>query len=174
MKNFLKTSVALLALALGTSGTLAQTPVKIGVLSDMSGPYSDFSGPGSLEAAKLAIEDFNAASKKLAVELVSADAQNKTDIAGSIARRWFDTESVDMVIDIPTSGIALGLAGLVKDRNKVLIATTAGTRCIGPGTPGPIPTARPRRSSGTAARAGTFSRRTTPSAPPWRRKPATW
>lgn len=127
MKNVLKASVALLALALGTSSSLAQTPVKIGVLSDMSGPYSDFSRPGSLEAAKLAIEDFNAASKKLTVELVSADAQNKTDIAGSVARRWFDTESVDMVIDIPTSGIAIGLAGLVKERNKVLIATTAGT-----------------------------------------------
>jgi hypothetical protein len=103
------------------------TQVKIGVLSDMSGTYSDFGGPGSLEAAKLAIEDFNASSKKLAAEIVQADAQNKTDISTTIARRWFDTENVDMLVDIPTSGIALGLAGLAKEKNKVLIATTAGT-----------------------------------------------
>ncbi|WP_315783231.1 MULTISPECIES: ABC transporter substrate-binding protein [unclassified Bradyrhizobium] len=127
MKTILTASAAIFALMLGASSAAAQTPVKIGVLSDMSGPYSDFSGPGSLEAAKLAIEDFNAGSKKLSVELVSGDAQNKTDIAGAIARRWIDAESVDMIVDIPTSGIALGLAGLVKERNKVLIATTAGT-----------------------------------------------
>ncbi len=112
---------------LGSGAALAQTPVKIGVLSDMSGPYSDFGGQGSLEAAKLAVEDFKATSKKLAVEVVSADAQNKPDVSTAIARRWFDTDNVDMIVDIPTSGIALGLAGLVKEKNKVLIATTAGT-----------------------------------------------
>ncbi|MFO1116695.1 MAG: ABC transporter substrate-binding protein [Beijerinckiaceae bacterium] len=115
------------AAALYGGAAFAQTPVKIGVLSDMSGPYSDFGGQGSLEAAKLAVEDFNAGSKKLSVEIVSADAQNKPDVATAIARRWFDTDNVDMVVDIPTSGIALGLAGLVKEKNKVLIATTAGT-----------------------------------------------
>lgn len=127
MKRAFSGSVAALAVALSATTALAQTPVKIGVLSDMSGPYSDFSGQGSLEAAKLAVEDYKAASGKLAVELVSADPQNKTDIAATIARRWFDTENVDMVVDIPTSGIALGLATQVKDKNKVLIATTAGT-----------------------------------------------
>jgi branched-chain amino acid transport system substrate-binding protein len=127
MKHIFRGGLAALALAAGATTALAQTPVKIGVLSDMSGPYSDFGGKGSLEAAKLAAEDFTAASKKLAVEVVGADAQNKTDISAGIARRWFDTENVDMVVDIPTSGIALGLASLVKEKNKVLIATTAGT-----------------------------------------------
>ena len=127
MKHIFRGGLAALALAAGATTALAQTPVKIGVLSDMSGPYSDFGGKGSLEAAKLAAEDFTATSKKLAVEVVGADAQNKTDISAGIARRWFDTENIDMVVDIPTSGIALGLASLVKEKNKVLIATTAGT-----------------------------------------------
>ena len=122
-----KGGLAALAVALSATTAFAQTPVKIGVLSDMSGPYSDFGGKGSLEAAKLAVEDFTASSKKLAIEVVGADAQNKTDISAGIARRWFDTENVDMVVDVPTSGIALGLASLVKEKNKVLIATTAGT-----------------------------------------------
>ena len=127
MKTMLRFGVAAVAILSAVATASAQTKVKIGVLGDMSGPYSDFGGHGSVEAVKLAIEDYAATSKKLAVEVVSADAQNKTDIAATIARAWFDTEAVDMVIDIPTSGIALGLASLVKDKNKVMIATTAGT-----------------------------------------------
>jgi branched-chain amino acid transport system substrate-binding protein len=108
-------------------GIKAQTAVKIGVLADMSGPYSDFAGSGSVEAVKMAVEDFRAVNQSIAIEVVSADGQNKPDIATTIARRWFDTEKVDMVIDIPTSGIALPLAAIVKEKNKVMIATTAGT-----------------------------------------------
>jgi branched-chain amino acid transport system substrate-binding protein len=119
-------SVAL-ALAATPVAATAQTAVKIGVLADMSGPYSDFAGPGSVEAVKMVVEDFRAANQSIAVEIVSADGQNKPDIATTIARRWFDTEKVDMVIDIPTSGIALPLAAIVKEKNKVMIATTAGT-----------------------------------------------
>ena len=127
MKTMLRFGVAAVAILSAVATASAQTKVKIGVLGDMSGPYADFGGHGSVEAVRLAIEDYAATSKKLAVEVVSADAQNKTDIAATIARAWFDTEAVDMVIDIPTSGIALGLASLVKDKNKVMIATTAGT-----------------------------------------------
>ncbi len=127
MKYRLGKTLAAGALSLVATGALAQTPVKIGMLSDMSGPYADFGGAGSLEAAKLAIEDYNATSKKLAVEVVSADAQNKPDVGSTIARGWFENDKVDMIVDIPTSGIALGLASLVKDKNKVMIATTAGT-----------------------------------------------
>lgn len=130
MKHSCRTALLASAMSLCAGAAFAQTPVRIGVLSDMSGPYSDFGGQGSLEAAKLAVEDFNATSKKLSIELVSADAQNKPDISTAIARRWFDTENVDMVVDIPTSGIALGLAGLVKEKNKVMIATTAGTSAL--------------------------------------------
>jgi len=127
MKAFVKRSIAAAALLASASGAAAQTKVKIGVLSDMSGPYADFGGQGSVEAVKLAVEDHMAASKKLAVEIVAADAQNKPDIGSTIARGWFENENVDMVVDIPTSGIALGLASMVKEKNKVMIATTAGT-----------------------------------------------
>ncbi len=90
-----------------TVAATADTSVKIGVMSDMTGPYADFSGPGSLEAVKMAVEDFRAANKAISVEVVAADPQNKPDNAAAIARRWFDTENVDLVIDVPTSGVAL-------------------------------------------------------------------
>ena len=115
------------ALAATTVTAAAQTAVKIGVLADMSGPYSDFAGPGSVEAVKMAVEDFRVANQSIAIEVVSADGQKNPDIATTIARRWFDTEKVDMVIDIPTSRIALPLAAIAKEKNKVMIATTAGT-----------------------------------------------
>lgn len=127
MKATFRHAIAAAALLAGISTAAAQTRVKIGVLSDMSGPYADFGGQGSVEAVKLAIEDHMATSKKLAVEIVAADAQNKPDIGSTIARGWFENENVDMIVDIPTSGIALGLASMVKEKNKVMIATTAGT-----------------------------------------------
>jgi branched-chain amino acid transport system substrate-binding protein len=115
---------ALLSLA---TPVFAQTNVKIGVLGDTSGPYADFSGPGSIEAVRMAIEDFDARANRMNVEIVSADPQNKPDIAVSLVRRWFETDNVDMIVDMPTSGVALGLVGLVKEKNKVMIATTAGS-----------------------------------------------
>lgn len=127
MSQKFRFGVAVAVLLACATGASAQTKVKIGVLGDLSGPYADFGGQGSVEAVKLAIEDYSAASKKLAVELVSADAQNKPDIGSTIARGWFENDGVDMIVDIPTSGIALGLASLVKDKNKVMIATTAGS-----------------------------------------------
>lgn len=116
---------AVFVLAAGAAA--AQTSVKIGVMSDMTGPYADFSGPGSVEAVKLAIEDFTAANKNITVEVVSGDPQNKPDNAATIARRWYDTDNVDLIIDIPTSGVALAVAGITREKNKVMIATTAGT-----------------------------------------------
>ncbi len=116
--------------ALAMTATAADASVKIGVMSDMNGPYADFSGAGSLDAVKMAVEDFRAMNKAVSVEVVSADPQNKPDNAVTIARRWFETENVDMVIDIPTSGVALALATIVKDKNKVMIATTAGSSDI--------------------------------------------
>lgn len=118
------------ALAMTTVGAMADTSVKIGVMSDMTGPYADFSGPGSLEAVKMAVEDFRALNQTITVDVVSADPQNKPDNASTIARRWFDTESVDLIIDLPTSGAALAVAGIAKEKNKVMIATTAGTSDI--------------------------------------------
>ena len=77
--------------------------VKIGVLNDRSGVYADLSGEGSVIAARMAVEDFDAAAKGINVEIVSADHQNKPDIASNVARQWFDAEGVDVIVDVPTS-----------------------------------------------------------------------
>jgi branched-chain amino acid transport system substrate-binding protein len=129
-KTVISLSSAAVALALTCGSVTAQVAVKIGVMSDMTGPYADFSGPGSLEAVRMAVEDFRAVNRALAVEVVSADPQNKPDNAATVARRWFDTENVDLIIDVPTSGVALAVAGIAKEKNKVMIATTAGTSDI--------------------------------------------
>src|SRR5262249_49995876 len=103
--------------ALATIATLifppianAQTTIRIGVLTDMSGLYSDFSGAGSLEAAKMAAEDFIAANPDLKVEVVSADHQNKPDIAASIARKWLENDGVDAIADVATSSASLAVS----------------------------------------------------------------
>ena len=104
----------------------AERAVKIGVLNDMSGPYADYQGQGSVIAAQLAIEDF-AKQAGRPVELVSADHQNKTDIGASIARRWFDQDGVDLIVDVPNSAVALAVSNLAREKNKVFIGSGAGT-----------------------------------------------
>ncbi len=104
----------------------AERPVRIGVLNDMSGPYADYQGQGSVIAAQLAIEDFSKQAGR-PVELVSADHQNKTDIGASIARRWFDQDGVDLIVDVPNSAVALAVANLAREKNKVFIGSGAGT-----------------------------------------------
>jgi len=109
----------------------AQTPVdsvRIGVLNDMSGVYSDDQGPGSLLAAQMAAEDHKAAGRK--VEVISGDHQNKTDLGAQIARRWTENEGVGMIVDVPNSAIALAVNEIVRDRNKVLIGSGAGTALL--------------------------------------------
>jgi branched-chain amino acid transport system substrate-binding protein len=104
-----------------------QKPIKIGVLSDMSGPYADQAGAGSVEAARMAIEDVGGKIGNRNIELVSADHQHKTDVALSIVRRWFDVEGVDVVTDMPNSGVALAVQQLTKERNKIALFATAAT-----------------------------------------------
>src|SRR4051794_28594015 len=119
-------SLALLA-GLAPAAALAQTkPVRIGVLNDLSSVYADYQGQGSIIAARLAAEDFGKALGQ-PVEIVYADHQNKTDIGANIARTWFDTGGVDMIVDVPNSAIALAVNAIAKERNKVLIGSGAGT-----------------------------------------------
>jgi branched-chain amino acid transport system substrate-binding protein len=101
--------------------------VKIGVLTDMSSVYSDIAGPGSVAAAKLAVEDFDPAAHGMKVEIVSADHQNKPDIGANIARKWFDVDGVDMITDVPNSGVALAVNEVTREKNKVFLVATAGT-----------------------------------------------
>src|SRR5437764_4189285 len=108
-------SVATAVLVLGISSqTLAQSRisndnVKIDVLTDMSSLYADNSGPGSVAAAQMAVDDFGGTVLGKKIEVVSADNLNKADVGASIARRWIDTEGVDVIVDVPNSAVALAV-----------------------------------------------------------------
>ncbi|MFC1456776.1 ABC transporter substrate-binding protein [Microvirga arabica] len=117
---------ALAALAM-TGAAQAQTSVKLGVLNDRSGVYSDLTGEGSVIAARMAVEDFKAAEKGIKVDVVAADHQNKPDIGASIARQWYDQEGVDVILDVPTSSVALAVSGIAREKNKILINSGGGT-----------------------------------------------
>jgi branched-chain amino acid transport system substrate-binding protein len=124
-----RTFVALSLLAGLAPAALAQAqkPVRIGVLNDLSGVYADYQGEGSIIAARMAVEDFGGKVAGRPVEVVFADHQNKTDVGASIARRWFDVDGVDMIVDVPNSAVALAINGLAREKNKVLIGSGAGT-----------------------------------------------
>src|SRR5712691_3975008 len=104
--------------------------VKIGVLTDLSGLYSDLSGSGSVLAAQMAIEDFKAQAKpSFKIEMISSDHQNKGDIAANKAREWFDTEKVDAIVDLVTTSTALAVMKVAKEKNKItLVSGAASTR----------------------------------------------
>jgi len=106
----------------------AQSPViKIGVLNDQSGPYTNTGGMTSVVCARQAVEDFGAATKGLNVEIITADHQNKPDLAVSIARQWFDRDGVDMLLDVPTSSVALAVQSVVREKNKVYLNSGAAS-----------------------------------------------
>ncbi|MBE7200411.1 MAG: ABC transporter substrate-binding protein [Parafilimonas terrae] len=120
-------SAALTWVAL-TGATVAQPiSVKVGVLNDMSGVYSDTGGPGSVLAAQLAVEDFAKIDPNVKVEIVSADHQNKPDVGAAIARQWYDRDNVDAIFDVPTSSVALAVSQVTKEKNKIFIDSGAGT-----------------------------------------------
>ncbi len=130
MSGFRLRHAAVLALGLMTSTAMAQSPtmsIKIGVLSDMSSLYADTSGPGSIVAARLAVEDYNAAAKGLKVEVVGGDHQNKADVGASIVRQWYDQDGVDVIVDVPNSAVALAVGDISRDKNKIMLNSGAGT-----------------------------------------------
>jgi branched-chain amino acid transport system substrate-binding protein len=123
-------SAAVVACALVASAPASAQGVKIGILNDQSGVYADFGGKGSIEAAKMAIEDFGGSVLGQKIELVSADHQNKPDLAGNIARRWYDTEGVDMITDLTTSSVALAVQGIAAEKKKIDIVVGAASSAI--------------------------------------------
>ena len=128
----MRRSVILGALALALAGGTAQAQmsdgvIKIGVMNDMSGLYADITGRGSVFAAQQAVADFNAAGKGLKVEIIGGDHQNKPDIGSNIARTWIDVDKVDVIVDVPTSSVALAVNQVVKDKNKVFLVSGAAT-----------------------------------------------
>jgi branched-chain amino acid transport system substrate-binding protein len=123
-------AAGLLFAALASSALAQQAPLKIGVLTDFSSVYSDIGGKGNVEATKMAIEDFGGQMFGKPIEMVSADVLNKPDIAASIARRWWESEGVDMIIDLPTSATALAVMELSKQYEKIMIVTDAASSDI--------------------------------------------
>ncbi|QOZ68663.1 MULTISPECIES: ABC transporter substrate-binding protein [Bradyrhizobium] len=101
--------------------------VKIGALSDQSGLYADLGGPGSTLAAQMAVEDSGLAAKGWKIDIISGDHQNKPDIGTAIARQWFDVDKVDVIVDVPNSGVALAVNNVVKEKNGVYINSGAAT-----------------------------------------------
>jgi branched-chain amino acid transport system substrate-binding protein len=126
-------SLAVLSLAactLASPPARAEIPdntVKIGVLTDMAGPFRDQVGPGSVVAANMAAEDFAPEAKGLKVEILSADHQNKPDIGVAIASKWVDQDGVDAIVDLPNSGVALAVAGVMKEKHRTALASSAMT-----------------------------------------------
>src|SRR5712671_4081185 len=118
------------ALAVAAAPVHAQVSdgvIKIGVLNDQSSLYADLAGQGSVVAARMAVEDFGADKKGMKVEIVSADHQNKPDVGSSIARQWLDVDKVDVIVDVPNSGVALALNQIVREKGKALLISGAAT-----------------------------------------------
>jgi branched-chain amino acid transport system substrate-binding protein len=106
----------------------AQAPLKLGLLLDMSGPYADIGGQGSVTAARMAVDDFGGKVLERPIEIVFADHQNKADLAGSLARQWFDDQGVETILDVAASGPALAVNEIAKQRSKILILNGPAAR----------------------------------------------
>ncbi len=125
LKTFLTTTA--FAALMAAPALAQQISVKAGVLNDRSGLYADLSGEGSVIAARLAVEDFKAAEKGIKVEIVSADHQNKPDVGSTIARTWYDQDGVDLILDVPTSSVALAVNQITREKNKIHINSGAAS-----------------------------------------------
>jgi len=112
------------------AGKASDDVVKIGVLTDMSGVYADYGGQGAVTAAKMAIEDFGGKMFGKNIELVSADHQNKADIAKNVTQQWFDRDKVDATFENLNSAVALAVEGLGKEKNKITVITGAASSRI--------------------------------------------
>lgn len=127
MRALIFTGIAALLASASAQAQISDDVVRIGVLSDMSSVYSSDTGKGSLTAARLAVRDFGGTVLGKPIEIVSADHQNKADIGSSIARRWLDTEKVDVIVDVPNSSVALAVQDIVRQKNRVLLVSGGGT-----------------------------------------------
>lgn len=123
--------VAVSVPAVGTAAAqVSDDVVKIGVLNDQSSVYADATGLGSVDAARMAIEDFGGKVLDKPIELVSADHLNKPDVGAGIVRRWYDVENVDVVADVPTSSVALAVQEITREKNRVLLVSGGGTSAL--------------------------------------------
>ena len=128
-RHALAAGIAALALFAAPAGAqqVSDNVVKIGILNDQSGVYADFGGKWSYEAARMAVEDFGGKVLGSPVEVITADHQNKPDIAANIARQWYDVDKVDAIMELTTSSVALAVQQLTKDKKRINIVTGAAT-----------------------------------------------
>jgi branched-chain amino acid transport system substrate-binding protein len=129
-RSTLKTVAAAATLPLIRSARAQAPTIKIGVLNDQSGPYTNTGGLTSVACTRQALEDFGVSGKGMNVEVISADHQNKPDLAVSIARQWFDRDGVDMLLDVPTSSVALALQSVAQEKNKVYVNSGAASSAL--------------------------------------------
>ena len=128
MKYMTLTWMAIALLSLVPAGVRAQDKnIKIGVLTDQAGVYADLTGPGSTLAAQMAIEDSGLPAKGWKIDLISGDHLNKPDVGATIARKWFDVDKVDVIVDVPNSGVALAVNTVVREKNGVFIVSGGGS-----------------------------------------------
>ncbi|MEH3062286.1 MAG: ABC transporter substrate-binding protein [Methylobacterium radiotolerans] len=125
-------AAALAGTALGSApaaaqGSFSDNAIRIGVLNDQSGLYAEYGGQGSVEAARMAVEDMGGKIGSVPIEILTADHQNKPDIASAIARQWYDRDNVDAIMELTTSSVALAVQGLSKEKKKITITTGAAT-----------------------------------------------
>jgi branched-chain amino acid transport system substrate-binding protein len=133
MKASTTMAAALLAASALASPGVAQVSdnvVKIGVLTDMTGVTSDVTGKGSLVAAQMAVEEFGGSVLGKPIQVISADHQHKVEVGATTARRWLDTEAVDVIADIPNSAVALSVQGIAKDKKRIALFSGAGTTAL--------------------------------------------
>jgi branched-chain amino acid transport system substrate-binding protein len=126
-RNLLGAAVAATLATGAAQAQISDNVIKIGVLSDMSSLYTDLAGAGSVAAARMAVADSGIEKRGIKVEFVSADHQNKPDVGSNIARQWYDVDKVDVIVDVPNSGVALAVNQITRDKNKVFLASGPGT-----------------------------------------------
>ena len=130
-KAFLRGSLAVMALGTLPSFAFGQgEPVRIGVLTDLSGNYADAAGKGAIIAAEMAIEEFGGTIAGRPIELLEADHQNKADVGSAIARRWFDEQNVGVIVEMVSSAVALAVQDIAKEKGRLSIATGAATSAL--------------------------------------------
>jgi branched-chain amino acid transport system substrate-binding protein len=127
VRTMLVLAAVVLAAAGPASADMSDGVIKIGVLNDQSSLYADLAGQGSVVAARMAVEDYGAAAKGLKVEIIFADHQNKADVGSAIARQWYDVDKVDVIVDVPNSGVALAVNQITRDKGKAFIVSSAAT-----------------------------------------------
>ena len=131
MRQLFRTGMLVAALGGSfVSVAFGQDRVRIGVLNDQSGVFSTYQGIGSVISAQMAVEDYGGKAAGKPVDVITADHQNKTDVGVGIARRWYDTENIDAIFDLPNSAIALAVANMSEQKNKVFIGSGAGTALL--------------------------------------------